>query len=148
MQIQNDPKRRDQRSEKVEGGSSSKNSGGTEKSQGFQQIISASADQIRESLDQLMLELDGCADELMRHPGESQLTQYTQAVRNFLRKAQGEAFSVDRHFDRHNRLYMVVREVDANLAALTDQILNSQGKALETAARIQEIRGILLDFYI
>lgn len=148
MQIQNNPRRGNQRSGRVETPSQSQASRETEASGGFQQIISAGAGEIREALDQLMLDVDGAASDLLQNPGEAQLTRYTQAVRNFLRKAQGEAFAINRHFDRHNRLYMLVREVDSQLASLTDQVLHTQGKALEMAARIQEIRGILLDLYI
>lgn len=147
MEIQNDPKRRNQRSEKVQRGGSA-GAGKVQASQGFQQVMAAGANQIRASLDALMQDVDSCANALLQDPNEARLTQYTQAVRQFLRKAQGEAYAVSKNFDRHNRLYTVVREVDAPLADLADQVLRSQGRALEMAARIQEIRGILLDMFI
>lgn len=148
MEIQNDPRKREQRSDKVQRGASSNNASKSSSSQGFQQIMSVGASQIRESLEQLMQDIDHCASDLLQEPNEAKLTRYTQAVRQFLRKAQGQAFNVSKNFDRHNRLYTVVREVDSNLANLTDQVLHSQGRALEMAARIQEIRGILLDMFI
>jgi len=148
MQIQNDPKRRPQ-PEKVQGAPKSGRESAELEGTGFKQVISASADQIRASLDSLMLDVDSRAQDLLKHPtSEAHLTRYTQSVRSFLRKAQGAAFAINRHFDRHNRLYMLVREVDSQLADLTDQVLHSQERALEMAARIQEIRGILLDMYI
>lgn len=147
MQIHNEPSKRDARTREVrqKQGRSAESSGAV---QGFQQVMSAGASQIRETLETLMLDVDQAASKLLADPDEAHLTQYTQAVRNFLRKAQGQAFAVSKQFDRHNRLYMLVREVDSQLAQLTDQVLNSQGRALEMAARIQEIRGILLDMYI
>lgn len=148
MQIENDPKRRQTRSDQVQSASRAARETGESPAGNFQQKISASAAQIKASLDQLMLDVDSAAQQLLQNPAEGQLTRYTQAVRQFLRKAQGEAFAISRHFDRHNRLYMLVREVDAQLASLTDQVLSTQGRALEMAARIQEIRGILLDMYI
>lgn len=148
MQIENDPKRRQSRSDQVQGAARAARESAESNATGFQQMISANAAHIKTSLDQLMLELDSTAQQLLQNPGEAQLTRYTQAVRHFLRKAQGEAFAISRHFDRHNRLYMLVREVDTQLAHLTDEVLNTQGRALEMAARIQEIRGILLDMYI
>ncbi len=146
MQVQNDPPRR-QRSREVSGASS----GPSQKSaapSSFQQIVSAGAQSIKDSLDDLMATLDQAGHKLLSAPSEAHLTQYTQAVRAFVRKAQGESMAVSKQFDRHNRLYMVVREVDTHLAQLTEQVLNHQGRALEMAARIQEIRGILLDMYI
>ncbi|PKL75702.1 MAG: hypothetical protein CVV27_14015 [Candidatus Melainabacteria bacterium HGW-Melainabacteria-1] len=148
MEIHNDPRRREQRPEKIQRTGGSANSSKGQSTEGFQQIMSAGASQIRESLDVLMKDVDDCANALMKEPGEAQLTRYTQAVRQFLRKAQGGAYAVSKNFDRHNRLYTVVREVDSQLAALADQVLLSQGRALEMAARIQEIRGILLDMFI
>lgn len=147
MEINNDPKRRNQRSEKVQRGGSSSQAK-SQGVQGFNQVMSAGASQIRESLETLMKDVDGCATDLLSDPSEANLTRYTQSVRQFLRKAQGSAYAVSKNFDKHNRLYTVVREVDTNLAQLTDQVLNSQGRALEMAARIQEIRGILLDMFI
>ncbi|HEY9843194.1 MAG: DUF327 family protein [Candidatus Sericytochromatia bacterium] len=148
MEIQNDPKRRDQRSEKVQRNSSSSSSGKGQSTQGFQQVMSAGASQIRESLDALMKDVDSCASDLLQDPNEAKLTRYTTSVRSFLRKAQGQAYAVSKNFDKHNRLYTLVREVDSQLANLADQVLVSQGRALEMAARIQEIRGILLDMFI
>ncbi len=148
MEIQNDPRRRNQRSDKVERGGSSSSSAKSQAAQGFQNVMSAGANQIKDSLDSLMLDIDACANDLLKDPTEAQLTRYTQAVRQFLRKAQGGAYAVSKNFDRHNRLYTVVREVDTQLANLADQVLLSQGRALEMAARIQEIRGILLDMFI
>lgn len=147
MQVQNDPPRRQGRSREVGGaaGSSSQKSSGPG---AFQQIVSAGAQSIKDSLDQLMVSLDQAGQNLLSAPSEAHLTQYTQAVRAFVRKAQGESMAVSKQFDRHNRLYMVVREVDAHLSQLTEQVLNHQERALEMAARIQEIRGILLDMYI
>lgn len=147
MQVQNDPPRRQSRSREVQ----SAGSASTQSSEGlspFKQIVSAGAQSIKDSLDQLMQELDDASQQLLQNPSEAQLTRYTQAVRAFVRKSQGESMAVSKQFDRHNRLYMVVREVDVQLAQLTEQVLNHQERALEMAARIQEIRGILLDMYI
>lgn len=149
MEINNDPRRREQRSEKLQRQKSgSSQSGQSQASQGFQQVMSVGASQIRDSLDSLMKDVDSCASALLQDPSEAHLTRYTQSVRQFLRKAQGQAYAVSKNFDRHNRLYTVVREIDSQLADLTDKVLLSQGRALEMAARIQEIRGILLDMFI
>jgi uncharacterized protein len=147
MQVQNDPPRRQGRSREVQGanGAASKSA---EQTSPFKQIVSAGAQSIRDSLDQLMQELDDASQQLLQNPSEAQLTRYTQAVRAFVRKSQGDSMAVSKQFDRHNRLYMVVREVDVQLSQLTEQVLNHQERALEMAARIQEIRGILLDMYI
>ena len=147
MQVQNDPPRRQGRSHEVKGTSASSGQG-SQAAKPFQQIVSAGAQSIKDSLDQLMQTLDQAAQQLLENPSEAHLTQYTQAVRAFVRKAQGDSHAVSKQFDRHNRLYMVVREVDVQLAQLTEQVLNHQERALEMAARIQEIRGILLDMYI
>lgn len=147
MQVENDPSRkRKPTTEKIQSGRMQGSS--TAGVSGFQQVFAAGATQIRESLDELMTQIDSAGQDLLQNPSEPVLIRYTQAVRNFIRKAQGQAFTVERNFDRHNRIYTLVREVDGQLAQLTDQILTGQWKALEMAARIQEIRGILLDMYI
>lgn len=117
-------------------------------SSAFGQIMGTTAQDQRQSLEQLMQGLDGASQELLQAPSEAALTRYGDAVRAFMRKAQQQAFSVDKHFDRHNRLYTLVREADSQLAQLTDALLAGQGKTIEMAARIREIRGLLLDMYI
>jgi len=147
MQVENDPSRkRRSGTEKVQ--SARQGLARSEQGQGFHQVFSAGASQIREGLEVLQQQVDALGDELLQNPSERALISYTQAVRNFIRKAQGQAFAVERNYDRHNRLYTLVREVDQHLAVLTDQVLSGQWKALEMASRLQEIRGILLDMYI
>jgi uncharacterized protein YaaR (DUF327 family) len=147
MQVDNDPSRKRRTGpEKIQGGRMTPQA--ASRAGGFHQMISASAGQIREAFDELLEQVDQYGQDLLRNPSEPVLISYTQAVRNFIRKAQGQAFTVERNFDRHNRLYTLVREVDQQLASLTDEILSGQWLSLEMAARLQEIRGILLDMYI
>lgn len=151
MQIQHDPRRKapNQNTGRVgakKGSSSSPQE--VQKKSVFGQVLSATEDTVKESLDVLMKAVDEHASAFLRDPNERNMIQYTDAVRQFVRKAMNNAYSVEKMFDRHNRLYTIVREVDEKMARMADEIISGQWKAIEMAARIQEIRGVLLDMYI
>lgn len=151
MQIQHDPRRKSPNQNTGRVGAkkgSSASAQEVQKKSLFGQVLSATEDTTRENLDVLMKAVDEHASAFLRDPNERNMIQYTDSVRHFVRKAMNNAFSVEKMFDRHNRLYTIVREVDEKMARMTDEIISGQGKAIEMAARIQEIRGVLLDMYI
>ena len=151
MKVQHDPHRKDlnQKSNRIGGRKDQRSSAKEVKAtQAFGQLMSTSMDEINEALDILMKTVDDSATEFLKDPSEPNLIKYTTAVRSFIKKANREAFSVEKIFDRHNRLYTLVREVDEKIARITDDLMRGQWKSIELASRIQEIRGVLLDMYI
>ena len=46
-----------------------------------------------------------------------------------------------------SRLYKIVKQVDAELLRLTDELLSDQAPTIDLLARIGEIRGMLINLY-
>lgn len=114
-------------------------------------LQAADEELIRGDLDQLIEEVDRSAAELRRWRGKAQLEAYKRAVKAFLHTALEKMFRVESgmRFDvRGNRVRsVIVQKIDEHLEAITDEILHGRGSVLSLAARLDEIRGLLLDLY-
>ncbi len=79
------------------------------------------------------------------------LTAYKEAVGCFLEVVSSGAFILDKQVtqDRTGRskLYLVVREVNRQLAELAEKLREGEAARLEILARVDAIRGLLLDLY-
>ncbi|MBC7542597.1 MAG: YaaR family protein [Candidatus Sericytochromatia bacterium] len=151
MQIGNDPQRgvdrgKDRKVDKKDRSTSGKLAA---KSLLFgDQMLASTTAAANESLDAVMSDVDATSKRFIENPTEDQFQRYQQAVVAFVKKAQGQAYQVSREFDHKNRLHSIVREVDKHVAEIQDQVMSAQGRPLELAARVREIRGFLMDMYI
>ncbi len=95
--------------------------------------------------------IDEAAEALRRSVTLRNLKRYKELVREFIRMLTARAYAVQREagFDRygHRRLYTIVARINAQLEALTREIMEAQSDQLEWVSRLDEIRGLLLDIY-
>ncbi|NLM68732.1 MAG: YaaR family protein [Firmicutes bacterium] len=93
--------------------------------------------------------IDKLGKQLRDKPTIVNLKNYKAAVRAFLKEAISTAYTVaERRFvDRYGRrrLFLLVAKVDEQLEELTRMVLHQQHAALNLAAKLDEIRGLLLD---
>ena len=149
MQIQPDPKQRKVESAyKKKQKASSKSSSETKETSFAKQLSSTGKESIQDSLDELMTVIEDAGVNLLKSPTDANLSFYKESVKAFMNKALNQSYVFEQNFDVHNRLYIVVREVDKQLIALTDHLINKQYRPMELIARLQEIKGMLLDMYI
>lgn len=118
----------------------------------FRTSFTAVEDDLRRAdLDVLLGDVDRTANDLKRWRGRSQLTAYQRAVKSFLKAAMEQMYRVEHEtrFDRRGARVssVVVRAIDEHLEALTAEILKGEKSAIPLAARLDEIRGLLLDMY-
>lgn len=96
-----------------------------------------------------LAEIDDLGRELREHPILINLRKYKSAVRAILRLVVDEGLAIEeRRFVDQNgrrRVFMLVAQVDEQLEQLTRIILNKQAAMIDLAAKLDEIRGLLLD---
>lgn len=151
MHIGNDPQRSVDRSKdrKLDKRGKAADSLSSAKSLLFgEQLVGAVKDAANNSLDTLLEGIDLAGKAFVDAPNEESFNRYRDLVRAFMRQAQGQAYQVSREFDAQNRLHSIVREVDKQMVEIQDQIMLSQRRPLEVAARVREVRGLLMDLYI
>lgn len=113
------------------------------------ELVEADRRRHREELQRALDEVQRAGDALRRSPGEATLFAYRQAVRRFCHLALAHTYAVDRQLRPDprggRRLHVVVRKVDEALDRLAREVLEGQQSTLAVAARLDEIRGLLLD---
>ncbi|NLG68664.1 MAG: YaaR family protein [Firmicutes bacterium] len=112
-------------------------------------LVEADRRRYQEALQLALEQVERAGDALRRSPGESTLFAYRQAVRRFCQLALARTYAVDRQLRVDprggRRLHVVVRKVDEALDQLAREVLQGQRAALAVAARLDDIRGLLLD---
>jgi len=101
---------------------------------------------------QALEQVDRWARRFKDSPTYYNLVKYKQVVRAVLKALIENSFQVDEHsFHDHRgrrRLFVLVRSIDDKLEELTRLFLANQLSALELVARLDEIRGMLIDLYM
>lgn len=114
-------------------------------------LIEAEEELIRADLEALMEDVDRAGFELKRWRGRAQLEAYRRAVKAFLQVALERMYHVhhETRFDARGRRVksVVIQAIDAHLEAVANEILKGEKSAIPLAARLDEIRGLLLDLY-
>lgn len=113
-----------------------------------QQFEATRAGQQPRSVDAFIADVDAQAKLLLKSPTPAHVAHFRDAVRRFLRSVNDKLGKVEKRTDRRNRTLIILKELDDKLAALTDGVLNGQAQAIDLAASINEIRGLLLDLLI
>lgn len=113
-----------------------------------QQFESSRATADQQDLEALISQVDKQAQMLLRAPTPAMVASFRDAIRRYLKQVNAKIGKVDKRTDRRNRTLIILRQLDDKLAELTDSILKGQTKAIDLAASINEIRGMLLDLLI
>lgn len=103
------------------------------------------------NLDIALEAIEEYAKRLRQSPTFSNLRQYKQAIRSFLKSIVTQVYSVRQRtfYERsgQRRVYLLVEQVDQQLEELTQTFLKGQVSSIDLARRLDEIRGMLLDLY-
>lgn len=101
---------------------------------------------------QALEQVDRWARRFKDSPTYYNLVKYKDVVRAILKALIEKSFKVDEHSSHDHRgrrrLFILVRSVDDRLEELTRLFLRNQLSGLELVARLDEIRGMLLDLYM
>lgn len=104
-----------------------------------------------QAAERVMADLDAAAQKLRTELSLEALSQYKAALRAAITDAVRRAYRVDVQTGfaggGRRRLLYIVRIVDAKLDELTRLLMAREKDNLAIAARMDEIRGLLLDLY-
>lgn len=105
----------------------------------------------QERLTQLLTDIDKQGQILARSRAIRDFYSYKNLVKQFMEEAVKYGIALDdrRGMNRRgrSRLYKIVKEVDADLLQLADELLSDQAPMIDLLARIGEIRGMLINLY-
>jgi uncharacterized protein YaaR (DUF327 family) len=100
----------------------------------------------------LLQQIDTQSEELKKGATPAAIKRYRKLVQTFMKEALGQSYSLNQesHWDRSgNRKIMVtVKRINQSLEELTDALLSKEKKQIDLVARLDEIRGLLIDLYV
>lgn len=98
---------------------------------------------------ELLDEIHSAGDELKSRPLPKQIKRYKQAVRNFLGYVVRNGFDTETQISGVNLMkrkrFTLVQVIDQKLEKLAAGILSGQSGQIEILARLEEIKGLLVD---
>lgn len=110
------------------------------------------SDQVRDHLENLFNEITIQSDKISERLHISEVVRYKNLVREFLDVAvkNSHKFSKQNFLDRRgrHRVYCIVKSVDRELEAITQEFLHKEVDRLAIVKRLDDIRGMLLDVFM
>jgi uncharacterized protein len=104
-----------------------------------------------ELCDSLLQQIDTQSEELRKGATPAGIKRYRKLVQAFMKEALGRSYELNQesHWDRSgNRKVMVtVKRINQSLEELTDSLINKEKKQIDLVAKLDEIRGLLVDLY-
>jgi len=107
---------------------------------------------VMERLNTLLSEIDNQSQKLGSKLYLSDLVKYKRLVKEFLDIAVRNTFdfSKESFLDRRgrHRVLSIIKEVDKELEALTQQFLKDERDGLKVLKKLDDIRGMLIDIFM
>ncbi len=107
--------------------------------------------ELQEKLTSLMEEITRQGDNLAKKRDVRDMKRYRTLIKEFMNEIvnRSHSFSRENFLDRRgrHRVYGIIKLVDANLDALAQELVKDEQDHLKILAKIDEIRGLLLDIF-
>lgn len=104
----------------------------------------------KQEIEQLMKNITLQGNKLARSRTFRDLAKFKKLIKRFLQEAVSEGFQLqsDFHFGFNgNQKLKLVKEIDAKLIELTEDVLNQERKTVNILDLIGEIKGLLINLY-
>ena len=118
---------------------------------GFSQTLKTATEHQAAGWDRLLGRIDEAAKKLLNEPSMETLRSYRAAVRDFLKEAVTGSYKMkgESRWDRrgNRRVFCVVQKLNQALEELTTEVLQKNAEPITMMAKMDEIRGLLVDLY-
>jgi len=118
----------------------------------FRDMVKGEGQRLNEERLQLLLtEIDKHGDILARSRNVRDYYSYRNLIKRFMEEAVRFGITLDERKGTNRRgrgrIHKIIKEIDAELLALADDLLSEQAPLIDMLARIGEIRGMLINLY-
>ena len=101
--------------------------------------------------DNILQQIDRVSEELKKKPSPDGVKRYRRLISDFVKEALDQSYEIheERHWDRDgNRKNLVlVKQINHAVEELMDSVMSQEKKQIDLVARLDEIRGMLVDLY-
>ncbi len=105
----------------------------------------------KEACESILQEIDMLSAELKKAPTPAGIKKYRKLITAFIKEAMGQSYELqeDMHWDRegNRKNYILVKQINQSVEELMDAVMNQEKKQINLVARLEEIRGMLVDLY-
>ncbi|HOA79950.1 MAG TPA: YaaR family protein [Defluviitaleaceae bacterium] len=121
----------------------------TEKDFAFTLLSKIDESELQEKLERMIEDITVQGKKLAEHMDVKDLKKYRTMVAEFMNEvvSRSHKFSRENFLDKRgrHRVYGIVKKVNDNLDELAQEIIKKEKDHLKILARVDEIRGLLLD---
>ena len=120
----------------------------------FKFVLSSKIDntEIYDKLKQMMEDIAAQGERLAKHVDIKDMKRYRELIRDFVNEvvANSHEFSRENFLDRRgrHRVYGLVKLVDKELDELAQELMKEEKNGLNILAKVDEIKGLLLDMIV
>ena len=120
----------------------------------FKFVLSSKIDntEIYDKLKQMMEDITAQGERLAKHVDIKDMKRYRELIRDFVNEvvANSHEFSRENFLDRRgrHRVYGLVKLVDKELDELAQELMKEEKNGLNILAKVDEIKGLLLDMIV
>lgn len=105
----------------------------------------------QKNLDVLLNRLDEIGKRLVRNFSVYDLKEYKDLLQGFLMETRGHAYQLREEIvwtrQGRQKKYVIIEQIDQELEELSQLVLNKQKDAVKLLAKLDHIRGLLVDLY-
>lgn len=121
----------------------------TDKDFNFTLLSQINENELQDKLKQMVEDISKQGQKIAEHMDIRDLKMYRSMISNFMSEivANSHEFSRENFLDRRgrHRVYGIIRQVNAKLDELAQELLKSEKNHVSILERIGEIRGLILD---
>ncbi len=121
-----------------------------------EELKTATHDQLKVYFEDLLSHIESQGKILVQSPIYDNLIQYKDLVKTFMEKVVRNLYSLEENVTAtraaqlqigQRKVYTLIKEINQNLAQLTEEVVNGQGNPIDIAAKVDMIQGLLMDIY-
>lgn len=127
--------------------------GGTIRETAFSETLKDSDSQRRREIcTNLLKQIDEQSAELKKSPTPTGVKRYRKLVQAFMKETLDQSYTLNQqtHWDRNGnrKVFITVKKLNESLEALAEEVLHKEKNQIDRVAKLDEIRGLLVDLYI
>ncbi len=107
---------------------------------------------LRSQMMSLIVEIEEKGKKLLSSKGHKDFEDYKDSVKKFVKKAVQSSFKVEEKQSQKKDgkfvVYLTVEKVDEALENLAQLLVAGQQSPMKVVAALNEVRGLLMDFYL
>lgn len=119
----------------------------------FSKVLNKARDSMDKSnMEKILMEIDKHGELLKNSPTLKNLIKYKKLVKMFMDEAVKSIFKKfeDRSWNHRgkHRIYVLIKKTNLKLIELTEAVINNEQENIDLVAKIDEIKGLLVDMYL